>query len=172
LGASVVGFADASIDFRALMIFSIFEPEPYVPYSFSNSSLRRILAANKDMVFCIRTIALWRNIRGVPSSGHVERIQPCLNSIQVLTKFVVVTALGQSLQTRLKVEDATTRRLGRDSSYSFQRGLAWSVFRMLYRRPEVLPDISQGHSLRNGFRDRKVVHITTSMSEDLSPAGG
>jgi hypothetical protein len=76
LDASVMAdFAGGSIDFRALTIFSVFEPKTNVPYSFSNSSLRHILAANKDMVFCIRTIALWRNIRGVPSSGHVERIQ-------------------------------------------------------------------------------------------------
>jgi hypothetical protein len=168
LDASVMAkFAGGSIDKRALTTLSIFQPEPYVPYSFSNSSLRRILAVNKDMVFCIRTIALWRNIRGVSSASHVERIQPRLNSIQVLTKFVVVNALGQSLQTRLeggRRDDATTWQ---GQLILFPKGAG------VVGLSDTLSPIrgSSGHPPGSfspqGFRDRKVVHITASMSEGL-----
>jgi hypothetical protein len=112
LDASVmVKFAGGSIDSRALTIFSVLKLKTNIPYSFPDSSMRRIFIANKDVVFSIRTIAWRLPIRSISSSGHGERIHPCLLSVRVLMMCVVVNAFGQSFADSTeggRRDDATT----------------------------------------------------------------
>jgi hypothetical protein len=107
----MVEFAGGSIDSRALTLLSVLKPKTNIPYSFPDPSMRRIFIANKDVVFSIRTIAWRLPIRSISSSGHGERIHPCLIPTQVLIMCVVVNAFGQSFADSTeggRRDDATT----------------------------------------------------------------
>ena len=73
----VVGFGRESIDSRALATsLAVLKPEPYVPYSLSDSSIGSIFPTNKDVVFGLRIALCPLHIRAVPFSSHSERMHP------------------------------------------------------------------------------------------------